>query len=259
MYCRKCGAELGEHDVFCPECGAAVHNDAKNPNKEQHSKSGSRTVIVLVSILIVLVVLGLAALIAYVFTNDRSTSLSESLAKQNMAASYTLPPVTSSPAPSPTPFSTPSSLPKSNITSTENSAPAAEIGYEIFTDKEYNFSCAYPEDFIKYNDNTATGRYTVKSPDGSGDLKICASKNSTNITIDQSMSVFKSKHGGTVEYESSGNTYYAVRLRNGEKYYYKYLKMANGNMYWFELEYPAMYSSIYDEYINSIYKSFTIN
>lgn len=35
MYCRKCGQELSDEDVFCPRCGNVVSEDAEGRQGEQ--------------------------------------------------------------------------------------------------------------------------------------------------------------------------------------------------------------------------------
>lgn len=257
-FCTKCGSKISEDDNFCPECGEPVsraQDDEELQNEAQNKPKSHKALIVLLSIFILLLIMCIAGVITYIFMNENSTILKESLDRQNAVSLYTPPPS----APVPSASVTPSV--KTHSAKRESEATPAVTGseYSVFYDREYNFSCAYPTGFKQYNDNTMSGRYSLKSADGKGTFKICASKNSTNITSEQSISVFKSKCGGLTDYESKGDRYYAVRMKNSGMCYYKYLQLANGNMYWFEFEYPEEQEDIYDEYVNYIYKSFTIN
>lgn len=226
--------------------------------KDMPPQNRNTVLIVLISVLIVLVLMGISGGLAFVFMNDHSDTLKNSLEAQNNAARQTGAPVTPSPEPMPSPEPTPVQTTNIKVTESEQ-APDENPSYRVYTDPEYHFSCSYPSSFEVYIDNSKSGRYTLRSADGTASLRICAEENSAGITVAQSLDMFKAQTGGYVDYEQSGETYYAVRMVNGSNCVYKYLRSKNGNMYWFEFTFPRKYFETYDKYINHLYSSFTVN
>lgn len=258
MKCVKCGAKLKNNAVYCHKCGKRVNN-TQDTRDTVEEKSGNKVVIVLLVALILLVLLGLTALGSYLFMGNQSSVIRDELSAPTATQQ---PPVVATIVP---------------IEDTEDDAEATQkpkeramLGedtdsehvsnpeYKTYTDAEFKFSCSYPSHFEKYVDNTSTARCNFKTTGGEVTMRICAEKNTADLTIQQSLSVFKSKHGGIVEYTSSGESYYAVRINAGGVCYYKYLRLKNNTFYWFEFTYPEDARDIYEGYIQHIYESFTI-
>lgn len=72
MYCKKCGADILQGDVFCSECGSAVTLQTADKNKEKLKKSHKITVLVVSLVLLAGVYGGI-----FVFRKDISSFFSE--------------------------------------------------------------------------------------------------------------------------------------------------------------------------------------
>ena len=232
---------------------------SKNEEKKDKQKKSNTAVIVLLSILIGIAIFVAAAVAAYMFMDDQPSVLKESLEQHGSE-----PQITASPSPMPT--AEPTSRPEITLNPTttptskksDENVHIAEPTYKVYSDSEMGFSCAYPTHFEKYSDGTSEGRYTLKNQDGSVTLRICAEDNDAGITLEQSLSMFKSKNNGDIEYTKVGNTYYAARINVSGICRYRYLVSKNNKFYWFDFSYPEEYRDIYENYIDHIYRSFTI-
>ncbi len=265
MKCKHCGSQLHEDAMFCHKCGKRVpvneylaeYENDDEEYEDEKSGCGSKVIITLLITLILLVLLGLAAVASYLFMGNQTSDILESLSK---------PVATAQPA------SVVATIVPEDATQKDTGKKAtakpekdddeykhvADPEYKTYTDSEYKFSCSYPTHFEKYIDSGSGNRYSVQANDGEVTLKICAEDNTGGITLQQSMSMFKSKHNGIVEYSGSGETYYAIRINEDGFCYYKYLRSKNKKFYWFEFTYPEEQKEIYEEYIQHIYESFTI-
>lgn len=263
MKCIKCGAKLKSNAVYCHKCGMRVDKNQNNNNDTDTQTGGSKAVIVLLVVLILLVLLGLAALGAYLFVGNQSSVIRDELSAPTPTEQ---PPVVATIVPKEdTEDDTKNSIKtsekpkeKPTLSSDDENTHISDPEYKTYTDSEFKFSCSYPSHFEKYTDNTSTARYNLKTNDGEVTMRICAEKNTAGLTIQQSLSVFKSKHGGIVEYTASGESYYAIRINADGVCYYKYLRLKNNTFYWFEFTYPKEEKNIYEEYIQHIYESFTV-
>ena len=255
MRCKRCGKEINEGAKFCENCGAPINEGAA---KQETPKRGNTLVIVLLCILIGIMMFVAAAVGAYMFMDNESSVLKESYDKRDKAAAeITSIPATAVPITTEEPYNTPKPTAKPMLNETE-SGHIAEPTYKVYSDTEMGFSCAYPTHFEKYNDNTSAGRYTLQTPDKSVSLRICAEDNDADITLAQSMLMFKAKNLGDIEYSKTGNTYYAIRINNNGICRYRYLVSKNRKLYWFDFNYPEEYRDIYENYIDHIYRSFTV-
>lgn len=130
--------------------------------------------------------------------------------------------------------------------------------YSTYKSSKFNFSCNYPSHYLLYDDGLNTSLYTVRAADGNAIEKICAKVNEGETVAGQ-LQNYIDTHRGYVEYKTSGSDYFAVSIANGTMHSYKYCKFKYGNLYWFEFEYNTVnYADVYDEYINDIYRSFSI-
>lgn len=258
MKCVKCGAKLKSNAVYCHKCGKRVGNTQDRIDTVEE-KSGTKAVIVLLVALILLVLLGLAALGSYLFVGNQSSVIRDELSAPTATQQ---PPVVATIVPEEDTEDdvrvTQKPKEREKLGSATDSEHISNPEYKTYTDAEFKFSCAYPSHFEKYVDNTSNARYNLKTNDGEVTMRICAEKNTAGLTIQQSLSVFKSKYGGIVEYSSSGESYYAVRINVGGMCHYKYLRLKNNTLYWFEFTYPEDARDVYEDYIQHIYESFTI-
>lgn len=242
-------------------------NNNNKTTRQNEEGTGSRksntAVIVLLCILIGIAIFVAAAVAAYMFVDDQPSVLKESLENHGNGAITTMVPSTPSPTPKvdatkkPQVSAEPTKKPSYTSQTNEN-VHISEPTYKVYSDSEMGFSSAYPTHFEKYSDGTSEGRYTLKNSDGSVTLRICAEDNDAGITLEQSLSMFKSKNSGDIEYTKVGNTYYAVRINVLGICRYRYLISKNNKMYWFDFSYPEEYRDIYENYIDHIYRSFTI-
>lgn len=261
MKCKRCGKEINKNAKFCENCGARIQETSSaghSKSKKTEPKRNNTLMVVLLCILIGIMIFVAAAVGAYMFMDNGSSVLKESYDKRDKAAAeITAAPATAEPAANTEkPDNTPKPTAKPVSNETENHI--AEPTYKIYSDTEMGFSCAYPTHFEKYNDNTDEGRYTLQTSDKSVSLRICAEKNDADITLAQSMSMFKTKNPGDIEYSKTGNTYYAIRINDNGICRYRYLVSKNEKLYWFDFNYPEEYRDIYEGYIDHIYRSFTV-
>jgi hypothetical protein len=297
MKCPNCGAENSNDSQYCANCGHPVetsyndnynnsynndynHNNQTNYNggrsysNQNNKKPKGTNPLVIVIIVLVAIILFIVAFIAA----NSLMSGNNPFVKATSSPSPTLEPtpvVTETPAPTPEviyitpepqqaqqppqqpPNQQPAQVPPAP--QRENESVVRYPSYSTYSSSSFNFSCNYPSHFSSYNDGLNTSLYTVRSSDGNAIEKICA-KTNEGETVQGQLQNFIDTHRGTVDYKTSGSDYFAASIVNGTMHYYKYCKFKNGNLYWFEFEYnTADYADVYDEYINDIYRSFSIN
>lgn len=292
MKCEKCGNEIADNSVFCDNCGnklpkqqkkfcgncgAEIHNDAefcgncgfsvKNgifPAENIHSdndvplKKKSKTPLIIIVLVIIIALLS-AALAGYVIYdrqkgNDEVQLVSEEQSEQYSDGNKTqmdkteneeLPQTTS--IPETTSKSVEEDLEEKTTVQVDNS------GYATYFSSVYKFECKYPSWF---NVQSNEGAYfTCLSTDGIGRMDISGSSDYGN-TVQENMNNFISSCGGTVDYKSSGDDFFAVRMKVGTTYYYRFAKFVNGKMFDFSFEFPENQFDVYDDMINYIYADF---
>ncbi len=144
----------------------------------------------------------------------------------------------------------------SNNTNTSSKGAVYDPSYSIYHDSYFGFSCYYPSHFEEYNDSDSFVRYSVKAPDGTARLKICAKANSSNLSIANILSNFKSDYPGYVDYENSGNNWCALSTNDSSGYcHYAYFHVDSSIIRGFEFHYDKTYETIYDRYVEDIYDS----
>ncbi|MBQ3426399.1 MAG: zinc ribbon domain-containing protein [Clostridia bacterium] len=252
MQCSRCGNNIREGADFCPRCGLTIrpvggngefYNNYPKNNKNDNSKA--IIAIVMVSVFVIVAAVIVCTLMLVSNSGGGKTEATST------------PILTETPTPEPTATPAPEVTPEviyavEDRPAVNNVIPNPD--YTRFSSSLYGYSINYPSHYIAYNDSSAGTLYAVQEPDGSA-REIIAAMPIGNETVSSSMSSFISAHPGTITYQTSGNDYYAANIRNGDIEYYKYCKFRNGSMCWFEFIYPAALHSIYDGYINDIYKS----
>lgn len=253
MKCHNCGTDLPDNAAFCRNCGEKQNTQPINP-----INNNNRTLTIILIVISLILLLAVVIIGTFVIADNKLNGAKETPSP--------IPAATASPSPTPTvaPTVTPQVIyvteeprrvppPQGNYQAPPPHMPE-EAGYRTYYSSKYNFSCDYPASFSVYNDNGSLTLYTVKSPDGMGVEKIVAKPNQGE-TVSSELSAFKRAYAGTVTYETSGSSYFAVNILNGSMEYYKYCKFKNGNLYWFEFIYPHTQHDIYDIYVNDVYQS----
>lgn len=144
-------------------------------------------------------------------------------------------------------------------TQTPNSSVVSNPSYTLYRDSDYNFVCAYPTHFRAYNDSDPFVRYSVSAPDNTASLKICATKNKSNLSVKTVMDNFKSSYPGTVDYENSGSTWCVVSTYQNGQCHYGYFHVDSNSIKGFEFHHNRNYCSVYEKYIDYIYDSLKFN
>ena len=276
MKCKYCGQELAGDELFCGNCGTRIDRAESETLARDYPKTAKQKNYTMIAVIIasVAVLFAACAGIGYIFIHDNKNNDEQILA----AAVSTSPAATQSPQVSPTPtipptpnvvYVTPEPTPQIiYVTQEPGKEPPTRRNYSVvrtpiydtYYDSDFNFSCQYPEHFNMYIDSNHENRYTVSAPDGTAVQKIYARSNADgSLTVDSALADFKRSVGGRVDYETSGSDYFAVRMKNGERYYYKYCKFKNGRVVGFEFDFDVDLFDVYDGYINDIYNSLKIN
>lgn len=143
--------------------------------------------------------------------------------------------------------------------SSSSASVVSSPSYYTYNDSYYDFSCLYPSHFRVYNDSDKFVRYSLKAPDNTATLKICATGNSTGLTSQKVLENFISSYPGTVDYQNKGNDWCAVStIKNGECHY-GYFKVQSDKIRGFEFHYDSKYSTVYTNYIDNIYAALKLN
>ncbi len=131
--------------------------------------------------------------------------------------------------------------------------------YSTYRDSDYSFTCDYPSHFVLYNESNNFVRYSLRAPDNSATLKICATANSSGLSAKTVLANFKSSYPGTVDYENSGDNWCAARTIKDGVCHYGYFRIDQGKIRGFEFHFDQNDFSVYDKYINEIYSSINFN
>lgn len=146
---------------------------------------------------------------------------------------------------------------ESNAAENETNANSvvSKPSYNTYNDTDYRFSCYYPAHFQVYLEDNDFMRYTLRAADNTATLKICATKNTSNLSVKTVSDNFKSTYPGSVDYENSGDDWCVARTYNAGIYHYAYFTLTDGMIRGFELHFDGNYLDIYDGYVNDIYNS----
>lgn len=132
-------------------------------------------------------------------------------------------------------------------------------GYNTYTDSAYDFSCIYPEHFIKTSNSDPFVRRSYKAADNTASLNICGTDNKSNLSAKTVQDNFKSSYPGTIDYENRGDDWCVCRTYKGGVYHYGYFKIKDGMIRGFEMHFDGEYYTVYDGYVNDIYNSLEFN
>ena len=127
--------------------------------------------------------------------------------------------------------------------------------YNTYTDSKYKFTCSYPAHFIEIYNNDPFARCSYKASDNTATLNICGTNNSSNLSVETVQNNFKSSYPGTIDYENSGNDWCVCRTYKDGIYHYGYFKIKDGMIRGFELHFDSDNYTVYDGYVNDIYRS----
>ena len=130
--------------------------------------------------------------------------------------------------------------------------------YSEYHNDEYAYKYNIPNSFgieeSHSNSHFAESRYTT--PDGTAYIDMGAKRNNTELSLQTVLDGTIDSLGGSAEYETSGNDWFAIRVqKNGIVYYQKCY--VDEYIRYFEMVYPSEYSNIYDNYINEIESGFS--
>lgn len=125
-------------------------------------------------------------------------------------------------------------------------------GYATYTSASNHFSCKYPAWFTT-DANTDT-LFACSAPDDSAYMGI--SFVDSGNSVEKEMTNFINSVNGSVDYKSSGDTFFAVRMKDSESYYYQFSKFDKGHIYSFNMVFPLSQFETYDNMINDIYSDF---
>lgn len=172
------------------------------------------------------------------------------------------PPTPAPPTPTPVPPTpTPAAqAPKTDKADTPKSGGVvASPSYKTYSDADYSFSCAYPSHFVLYNEDNAFVRYSLRAPDNTAEIKICATNNKAGLSPQTVRDNFVSTYPGSIDYKNLGDDWCVIRTLDSGKYHYGYFKLSGGKIRGFEFHFDAAYFDIYDSYINDIYDKLILN
>ena len=131
------------------------------------------------------------------------------------------------------------------------------VTYGTYNNNSYRFYCAYP---LNFTETTPSGANVLKqyiSLDGSAVMKIRASRNASNITIEQALQDLYNTYDGEVTYKASKSTWYAISLiKNDGRIFYRKLLMKNNNIYSMDFEIDPQDLDKYSPYIEYIEDNF---
>lgn len=284
MKCKKCGKELTEEAKFCPKCGYPTKQESQEQvdytqyvepdwisyEEENRDSSVKKNNIdfVLIGVLVGLIAVVLVLLIVFSVTFLGKKENQES--KREVTTASTESETTEDAKTRKETKDTVESTKKQTEQASETTAvttattqeiqetlvgPIANPDWNIYEDPDYSFSIKYPSHFIVYNDEGTRNRYTLSAPDGTADLRIFSYEDS-GLSPEELGREFETTWGGEREYFRTGEKYYAIRTSKDNVCYYEFGEKGVGRgITGFTLIYDKSYHSIYDDYVNIIYKS----
>ena len=129
-------------------------------------------------------------------------------------------------------------------------------GYATYENTVYGYKCKYPSWFKETFKSESV--LNCESKDGKAKMQVQTSN--FGYSVQETIDNYISSYGNVeIDYESVGDNYFAIRLKNQEKnmYYYRYSKFVGGLVHSFTLEFPGEEFQTYDDIINIIYADFS--
>lgn len=188
------------------------------------------------------------------YSNEEINTESEQTAEPSVE-----PVVSSEPTATPIPEATiaptpvPTAVPKT--AAPIQTEPRKPVTYSTYYNSDFHFQCDYPNVFIPYEDSDIYTHWAGKSQDGSCIMRIRTEFFDYYAEPDEFKSNFIELYPGKVEYQNSGDDWFAVRTLANNTYHYAYYKTSYGMLRGFEFHFTADKFDLYDSYINTIYGS----
>ncbi len=263
--CPYCNTPLNTGDVFCRSCGNRLSQSSNNyspqpePRNTKPDKNGSKNTVLIVIMSILLLAVVVLALKYATLNNESAEDASET---STPVATEQLQTVNPTQLPMPTAESNktlsvrivdadPEKFGLINFAYNKSSV-ASIPSYSRLVNDTCLYYCDYPRDFTH---SQQANMEVFTSPDNTAVMKVYARKNSYNQTVKGEYNSTVNAIGGTIEYSSSGDDWYAVSItKNGIAYYVKgYVdEYIREFIFYFHNE----YLDFYDEYIEHIEDNF---
>ena len=125
---------------------------------------------------------------------------------------------------------------------------------KVHENPEFYFSCSVPESFVVEENGSVEVRYLAE--DKTAYLDIGAFKNDKKWTMEAVRDAIIGHLGGVVDYQSSGEGWFAVNIIKNGTYYYQKCMVNDESIRYFEFAYPEEYSDVYSEYVSNIDSGF---
>ena len=241
IFCGNCGERMPENFQTCTNCGQELYLNINDTETEKRSK---KPLIIIVSVILIITAFISGAVLYNTLNWNNSGEKNESGSTKEESPEVKTEEVTA--------VETENGEDPDTET---NEGVLSDPVYNTYSDIDYQFDCSYPSHFQEYTDKDAIARYSLKAPDDSARLKICAMNNDSGLTVYDIMYNFKSSYPGDVDYENNGNMWCAVSTIQNEECHYCFYFVEDTRIRGFEFHYDNKYHSIYDKYVNDIYDS----
>ncbi len=274
--CRSCGHPIREGARFCKNCGATIKTVepacAPKEAMAETKKKASKTPLIVISIILAVVLflggIGFGLYVAGVFGNSDDSDTHDVAGKVD---DYEYEDIEEDDTDADT--ETDSEKDKDTDTEkgdkdieTEKKVPVFEFDISVLKPKEepvsgynpirvdtYSFEAIVPADFVCTAEGD--GWVTYVASDNTARMMLYGQDNYYGYTVEQELERYKNEIGGTVTYEASGKTWFAVSIEvDGICYYRKCFV----DHYIRTFDFVCMHEhlDIYDEYINEIEDNF---
>ena len=251
---------------FCYKCGARkpdMNNSGRNyPNTYSSAPDVKKKNTALIAICIILVVISLVSISVAAFVIIGEKTKDNILYSQNDTSSVEN--KDSKNIENDDKNTTDSDADKIDDTkegTSSNSKPESDSsigssGYNIYTNNDYGFYCAYPAEFMSVLPDGINALKTYISEDLSAVMTIRASRNTNGITVNDAYNDLYTTYGEKITYKAKGSTWYAASIDLGERALYRKLFIINENVYCMDFETNKEDVDKYSPYIEYIEDNF---
>ncbi len=274
-FCGSCGSPMEIDEVFCGNCGtpadgARVNNQANYTEFDEYlpeqnyikGKSGGRkTGLIVTTAVMAVIVVCMAAFIAWYVISTRNENSSDEMSDMTRGAESEQIENESKNEAEPENSVQADDLATGSDTGAQNNEsgsspvypqlePSSVEGYMMYKNTAGTFSFIYPSDL----NVSVCSDSSFEAASANGECLMKASRiEASSIDLNADMNGYIASTGGSVDYRSTGDSYYAVRTLSGSVYHYKYAKKSNGAVYSFSMDFPSSQFTYYDNIINKIY------